>query len=353
MLKRFFRPIGIVLGGIFCVYLSVSAAETDTKKASKTSAQAKKVSASSEKKETVDPKQKESTSSPKEDDSNKVLATVNNENITKKEVDKILSRFGNQVNKEQIPAVTKQIIDGLITQKLIMQFIRDNKIEVSQADIDAELNKVREDVKSNPSLEGQTLEQVLESHGGSIDDLKRDIVISLSLEKHLGKDLDDKKIKSYFEQNKATYDGTEVKASHILIDTREAETEAELAQAKEKIKKAKAEVDAGKDFAKVAEEYSDCPSAKKGGDLGFFKRKGQMVEPFAGAAFALKVGQVSNPIETDFGYHIIKVTEIKKGNEVNFFDIKQNVKVDMLSERLNALIPQLKQNAKIDIKSNG
>lgn len=352
MLKRFFRPVGIVLGGVFCVYLSAFAAETDTKKASKATAQAKKVSAPSEKKETTDPKQKESVPSQKEDDSHNIMATVNGENITKKEVDKILNRFGSQINKEQIPAVTKQIVDGLITQKLIMQFIRDNKVEVNQADIDAELNKVREDVKSNPSLEGQTLEQVLESHGGSIDDLKRDIIISLSLEKHLGKDLDDKKIKSYFEQNKAVYDGTEVKASHILVDTREAETEAELAQAKEKIKKAKAEVDGGKDFAKAAEEYSDCPSAKKGGDLGFFKRKGQMVEPFAAAAFALKVGQVSDPIETDFGYHIIKVTEVKKGNEVNFFDIKQNVKIDMLSERLNALIPQLKQNAKIDIKSN-
>ncbi len=324
MLKRFFKPAGIVLSGILCVSLNTFAM----------------------------PKQKEAAPSQEENASNKILATVNDENITQKEVDKILNRFANQVPKEQIPAVKKQIIDGLVTQKLIMQFIKNNKIEVSQADIDAELNKVREDVKSNPGLEGKTLEEVLESHGGSIDDLKRDIVISLSLERHLGKDLDDKKIKSYFEQNKAVYDGTEVKASHILVDTREMETEKELAQAMEKIKKAKAEVDKGKDFAKVAEEYSDCPSAKKGGDLGFFKRKGQMVEPFAAAAFAMKPDQVSDPIKTDFGYHIIKVTEIKKGSDVNFFDIKQNVKMDILSERLNALIPQLRENAKIDIKSN-
>ncbi len=352
MSKRFFKPAGIVLGGVLCVYLSAFAAETDAKKSSKSTVPAKKASEQSQKKETAAPKQKEAAPSQQEDSSNKVLATVNGENITQKEVDKILNRFANQIGKDQIPAATKQVIDGLVTQKLIMQFIRDNKIELNQADIDAELNKVREDIKSNPNLEGQTLEQVLESHGGSIEDLKRDIVISLSLEKHLGKDLDDKKIKEHFEQNKAVYDGTEVKASHILVDTREMKTEAELEQAKEKINKAKAEVDAGTDFAKVAEQYSDCPSAKKGGDLGFFKRKGQMVEPFAAAAFALKVGQVSDkPIKTDFGYHIIKVTEIKKGNEVNFFDIKQDIKLDILSERLNALIPQLRQNAKIDIKS--
>ena len=125
--------------------------------------------------------------------SSKILATVNGENITQEDVDKILNRFENQTPKEQIPAVTKQILDGLISQKLIMQFIRDNKIGASQADINAELNKVRNDVKSNPSLHGQTLEQVLESHGGSIEELRRDIMIAISLEKYLGKDIDDVK----------------------------------------------------------------------------------------------------------------------------------------------------------------
>ncbi len=115
---------------------------------------------------------------------------MNGENITQEDVDKILNRFGNQVNKEQLSTVTKQILDGLITQKLIMQFIKDSKIEVSQAEINTELNKVRNDVESNPSLNGQ-LEQVLEFHGGSIDELRRDIMIAISLEKYLSKDIDD------------------------------------------------------------------------------------------------------------------------------------------------------------------
>lgn len=356
MLRGFFKPMGIVLGGILCIYLSAFAAETDTKKPS---ASEKKTSEPSKKKEAAAPKPKEAAApKPKEAapakqiDENKVLATVNGENISQKDVNQILSRYINQIDKEQIPAVTKQILDSLITQKLIMQFIRDNKIESSQAEIDTEINKVREDIKSNPSLANQTLEQVLESHGSSIDDLKKDIIISLSLEKYLGKDLDDQKVKAYFEQNKAVYDGTEVKASHILVDTRKMKTDAELAQAKEKISKARAEVvDAKKDFAEVAKQYSDCPSKEKGGDLGFFKRKGQMVEPFADAAFSLKVGDVSEPITTNFGYHIIKVTEIKKGKDINFDDIKRDVRMDILSESANTLMQQLKQKAKIDIKT--
>ncbi|MEP9409841.1 MAG: peptidylprolyl isomerase [Candidatus Brocadia sp.] len=345
MLRGLVKPLGVVLGGILCVHLSVSAAETDTKKPSAPPKKAK----AAQKAQAGEAKEAASTGK-QEGNSEKILATVNGENITQQEVDHILGRFGNQISEDQIPAVTEQILEGLITQKLILQFIRNNKIEPIQADIEAEINKVREDIKANPGLANQTLEQVLESHGSTIEDLKKDITISLSLEKYLGKDLDDQKIKAYFEKNKSAYDDTEVKASHILVDTRQMKSEAELTQAKEKINKIKAEVEAGKDFAEAAKQYSDCPSKEEGGDLGFFKRKGQMVEPFAAAAFELKVGQVSDPLQTQFGYHIIKVTEIKKGKDIDFNAIKPNVKQDILSEKARALIAQLRQNAKIDIK---
>ena len=347
MLKGWYKPLGVVLGGILCIQLSAFAAEKETKKSSEP---AKKTTETSSRKEDSVSKEKEAAPAKQEDDSKKVLATVNGENISQQDVNQMLSRYGKQIPEEQIPAVTKQILDGLITQKLIMQFIRDSKIEVSQAEIEKELNKVREEIKSNPGLEGKALEQVLETHGSSIDNLESDIVISLSLEKYLGKDIDDKKIKAYFDENKAAYDGTEIRASHILVDTREMKTDAELAQALEKIKKIKAEVDSGKDFAEVAKQYSDCPSKDKGGDLNFFKRKGQMVEPFAAAAFALKVGQVSDPVKTPFGYHIIKVIEIKNGTAVKFDDVKQNIKQNMMEEKAQVLIRQLLEKAKIDVK---
>ena len=347
MLKGWYKPLGVVLGGILCIQLSAFAAEKETKKSSEP---AKNTTEKSPKKETTVAKGKEAAPAKQEDDSKKVLATVNGENVSQEDVNQMLNRFGKQVPEEQMPAVTKQILDGLITQKLIMQFIRDSKIEVSQAEIEKELNKVREDIKTNPSLEGKTLEQVLETHGSSIDTMKSDIIISLSLEKNLGKDIDDKKTKAYFDENKAAYDNTEVRASHILVDTRQMKTDAELAQALEKIKKIKAEVDSGKDFAEVAKQYSDCPSKDKGGDLSFFKRKGQMVEPFAAAAFALKVGQVSDSVKTPFGYHIIKVTEIKKGKDVKFDDVKQVIKQNMMEEKAQVLIRQLLEKAKIEIK---
>lgn len=372
MLKGFIKPIGIVLSGILCVHLSVFAAETETKKPKK-SKSAPKTEAKAEvqtgakaetkpetKPETAveaKPEVKSETKAAagagtaeakKEDVASKVLATVNGENIYQKEVDKVLKRFGPQVPQEQIPAATKQILDGLITQKLILQFVRDSKIQVGQADIEVELNKVREDIKSNPGLAGQTLEQVLEKHGGSIEDMKSDITMFLSMERYLSKDVDEQKVKAYFDQHKSVYAETEVKASHILVDTRKMKTDAELAQAMEKIKKAKTEVAGGKDFAEAAKEYSDCPSSKEGGDLGYFKREGQMVEPFAAAAFALKKGDVSDVVKTDFGYHIIKVTDIKTPT---FDEVKETVKQNMIEEKGQLLVKDLREKAKIDIKS--
>lgn len=89
---------------------------------------------------------------------------------------------------------------------------------------------------------------------------------------------------------------SEVKASHILVDT------------EEEAIKVKEEILAGKPFEDAAAEYSNCPSGARGGDLGFFG-KGQMVREFESAAFGLKVGELSEPVKTDFGWHLIVVTD--------------------------------------------
>ncbi|MBE7704252.1 MAG: peptidylprolyl isomerase [Cyanobacteria bacterium SIG29] len=91
---------------------------------------------------------------------------------------------------------------------------------------------------------------------------------------------------------------TFVKASHLLV-----KTEAEALKIKE-------EIAAGKDFAQAAQEVSLCPSGQNGGDLGYFT-KGQMVKEFETAAFSMEVGEVSNPIKTQFGYHLIYLTDKK------------------------------------------
>lgn len=91
---------------------------------------------------------------------------------------------------------------------------------------------------------------------------------------------------------------SQVRASHILVDD------------KEKAKNIKEQLDNGKSFEQLAKEASECPSSEKGGDLGFFE-KGDMVKPFERKAFSMDKGEVSNPVKTQFGFHLIKKTDEK------------------------------------------
>jgi peptidyl-prolyl cis-trans isomerase B (cyclophilin B) len=128
--------------------------------------------------------------------------------------------------------------------------------------------------------------------------------------------------RNHFEANKNAFNGEKVRASHILIDTRNMKTEEELEEAKKMIDEVKAMIDKGADFAEMAKKYSNCPSAGKGGDIGLFQRKDdKVVEEFAKVAFSMDVGDISEPIKTHFGYHIIKVTDKQEGKDVTYSDV--------------------------------
>ncbi|PID74006.1 MAG: hypothetical protein CSB33_00665 [Desulfobacterales bacterium] len=119
-------------------------------------------------------------------------------------------------------------------------------------------------------------------------------------------------VSEYYASHTAEFrEEKEVKARHILLKLAENAAEEEIAAKRDRLMEIKAEIDAGKDFAKSAKEVSEGPSKTRGGDLGFFKR-GIMVKPFADKAFSMNAGDVSEPVRTRFGWHLIKVEEIKE-----------------------------------------
>ena len=141
-----------------------------------------------------------------------------------------------------------------------------------------------------------------------------------------------KELKDYYNKNKESFKIPEqVKARHILLKT-EKEAEKVLAQLKK-----------GADFATLAKKYSIGPSGKNGGDLGYFSR-GQMVPAFEKAAFALKKGEISNIVKTQFGYHIIQVEDIKKGKVQKFKEVKKNIKTILENDFVNKKMSELYDN---------
>lgn len=279
---------------------------------------------------------------------NDVVAAVNGEKIFRKELDRRLSVF-KRMNQEITRSNQLLIVDQLTRSVLLGQFIDKQDIEVSNEEIEGELEKVKFFFKSNPKTSEKELEEVLESKGSNVDALKERIKRTIALSKYLRKEDSDDEKRKYFDENKSSFNGEQVKVSHILIDTRGIKTNEELEKARQKIENIKKEIDGGADIAELAKKYSDCPSAEKGGDIGFFERRGSIVEPFAKVAFSMKVGEISEPVKTQFGYHIIKVTDKKKGKNVNYEDVKEKVDFVFTEIKKGNLINSLIEKAKIEV----
>ena len=169
----------------------------------------------------------------------------------------------------------------------------------------------------------------LEEQGRTVESFKNDVrkyisnqLLSMEVQKAVAGSLDitDEQLSEYFIANRADYDVVEqVRASHILVDTQE---EAELILA---------ELDAGADFAALARERSTCPSSGAGGDLEWFGR-GAMVAPFEEAAFALAIGEITGIVATEFGYHIIMLTDRQDAASPEFEDVIEQVQAALESE---------------------
>ncbi len=180
-----------------------------------------------------------------------------------------------------------------------------------------------------------------------VEDFKKLTLISMLLEKEIEDKtkVSEKDVKDYYDAHKAEFAAnSQIRASHILVKTEE-----EAKKIAEQLKK-------GADFATLAKEKSiDTGSAKNGGDLGFFSR-GQMVPEFERAAFSLKKGEVSAPVKTQYGYHLIKVTDRKEGTPLEFDKVKDLLTQKLTAEKQKAVfdsyIEGLKSSYKVEINKD-
>lgn len=184
---------------------------------------------------------------------------------------------------------------------------------------------------------------------------RRDLVISNFIQQNIAAKVtvSDEESRKFYDDNLDKFkQGEAVRASHILIGVDPAATPEDKAKAKEKITKLRKDLAGGADFALLAKENSTCPSSQQGGDLGFFG-KGQMVPPFEQAAFSLKAGEISDVVETQFGYHIIKVTDSKKASTVEYKEARSRIDDYLKSQKVSAAIGdylnEARKNATIEV----
>lgn len=275
-----------------------------------------------------------------------IIVTVNGKPITQEMLVHRLKNVTNQ-DPETFNTMKQEIIDQMITDILIEEFIDKQGLIVTPEEIEREIRQIKNTISDSQKDDAPSLEKILSSIGSDINEFKRSMKYSIALEKYFHKKLDDTALKTYFEENKGVFNGEAVKVSHILIDTRDMKSEKELAQALEQIKNIKKEIEQGGVFEEIARKYSDCPTAQNGGNLGFIQRKGNFSTSFLDTAFSLKSGQLSGPVQTEYGYHLIKVTEKKEGAPVRFEDVREKVRLEALDAEILKLLNHLRQEATI------
>lgn len=234
------------------------------------------------------------------------LAKVGSRSITDQDVKDVLAGLPEgqrqQLNSE--PEARLRVIDNIVVEEVFVQ-----EAEKSGVANDPEFKK-------------------------AIERARRQLLSQRFLQSSIQPKITDAAVEKFFNANKTRYSQDEVRASHVLVKTE--------AEAQEIFKKAKG----GEDFEVLAKKHSKDPSAAQNmGDLGYFTRA-RMVPEFANAAFSLKKGEISNPVKSAFGWHVIKLVDTRAGKPVKFADVKDQVKGDFQNESINELIKSLKEKSK-------
>lgn len=270
-----------------------------------------------------------------------------------------------------------QVADQLIRQKLLEQEVKQRSVSVPAGEIETSFQVQFDQTLSENNLTEQEADDILRQQGSSVRQFKTDLrnQISEQLKQDKLKEVvigdlvpTDEQIIEFVEENKSNYqnstdaeDPTEeeiqryydenqneylqVKARHILVSVDENAPEEELNAAREKIDAIKQRLNDGEDFIDIATyESDDASAAAKGGDLGFFGT-GAMVKPFEEVAFAMEPGEVSDPVKTKFGFHIIRVEE-KKSQP--FEEVKTQIKDALSNERSQGALDDLIEKAKAE-----
>lgn len=302
-----------------------------------------------------------------------VAVIVNGQAIMESRIDQIISR-GRKMSSEQLAEARlrikpqmKAFFDYVINNELVVQAAQQEGVVLTDQEWNDEFEKAfTRMIEGRKMSREQAAEGIKNELGKTLDEFKKDTIQSQAFRVPILQDrilrqkladklkVTDDEVKDFYEQNKASRYTTKedhVRARHILFGIKDPESREPLSEEAKQAQRKKAEEmlievkKPGADFAALAREHSSCPSGKSsGGDLGYFSRGG-MVPPFAEAAFAAKVGEISGIVETVHGYHIIEVTgRLGPGETIPFEAVKEQIRNMLEAQRPQKVLTQYKED---------
>ena len=287
-----------------------------------------------------------------------VVAKVNGEEIPRTEfeatIQNVERRAGRPVPPEQRDQVYRGVLDDLIALRLLKQEVGRRQVTATDAEMAEAMKQLRQQFPTEAAFK-----QALTAQNMTIEQLREEtrtqVLVSKMLEHEVGSQIAVKPtdISAFYEKNPDKFRQPEsVHASHVLITVPDGAAPATKAAARAKAEDVLKQARAGVDFAKLARTYSDDGSKQRGGDLGFFP-KGQMVPAFEAVAFALAPNQISDVVESPFGFHVIKVIEKRPAQSVPFAEvaprIEQYLKQEKQQEKTKAFVDSLRAKGSVQV----
>lgn len=264
------------------------------------------------------------------------------------------------VMEQLIPRVRTKVLEKMIAEQLMLEAVSNEKIQVTEEDVLAEISRFIHD--NNIAVDLETFKTMAAARGQDFDEIKTKVKRGLSIQQLLRAhvdgqiDVNDADTQAYYQEHTDEFVIPEqIKASHILISTESEDPNADpnaiKAQAKAKADDLLKQLKAGADFAELARANSACSSAQDGGELPKMIQRGKTVPPFEEAAFALEIGQLSDVVETQYGYHIIKVSQHDQSKQQTYEEAQQVIQAQLEQEQAKTFtqtyINSLKDKAKI------
>lgn len=296
-------------------------------------------------------------------DPSTVMIRVNGEEITRGDVQEVMAAAMQQVSGQVPPQQLQQmqaqmynnVREQLVTKKLMDAAIATANVVVSEEDLAVAMDEIRASVPPD-----QDLEAALAASGSNLEQLTENVKEQLATRQFLESktadvsDATEEEAKEFYDANPDRFQKPEgVSASHILIKFDEVDTDEIKAEKKAQLEKIRADIIAETiTFEDAAVEHSSCPSKAQGGSLGTFG-KGQMVPEFEVAAFTQEIDEVGDVVETQFGYHIIKVTERQEAGVVDFDEAKEQITIFLTGQKkqeiISDFIKSLRDSATIEV----
>ena len=288
------------------------------------------------------------------------VAVVNGSVITRVDLDREmagaqrqLSRGGKSLSGSQLTGVKKQALEKLIDRELLYQESQRQGIKVDDSVINEQIAAMKKRFPSEAELK-KSLARMKLSETAIRSQFKQQRAIQGLIDQEFGQKVSvaDKEVKAYYDKHPSFFKKPEqVQARHILIKVDPKADPAQKAEARKKLENIQQKLHKGEDFAALAKAFSECPSGANGGDLGSFGR-GQMVKPFEDAAFASKPGEVSDIVETKFGYHLIEVMDKQPSTTISYKDVKdrleQYLKQEKIQKKVTLYVGKLKEKAEVE-----